>query len=107
MTMTMDLFQLRAHEGQKIIGEILHTLYKVIISRYYHISLSKDGLVLANSADPDEMAHSAAFHLGLHNLQNTCLGIFSLMCSFIRLLMVIQIEIDCTPKVKCHLFVKK
>ena len=25
MTMTMDLFQLRAHEGQKIIGEILHT----------------------------------------------------------------------------------
>ena len=26
MTMTMDLFQLRAHEGQKIIGEILHTM---------------------------------------------------------------------------------
>ena len=25
-TMTMDLFQLRAHEGQKIIGEILHTM---------------------------------------------------------------------------------
>ena len=24
--MTMDLFQLRAHEGQKIIGEILHTM---------------------------------------------------------------------------------
>ena len=22
----MDLFQLRAHEGQKIIGEILHTM---------------------------------------------------------------------------------
>ena len=26
MTMTMNLFQLRAHEGQKIIGEILHTM---------------------------------------------------------------------------------
>ena len=26
MTMTMDLFQLRAHEGQKIIGEIFHTM---------------------------------------------------------------------------------
>ena len=26
VTMTMDLFQLRAHEGQKIIGEILHTM---------------------------------------------------------------------------------
>ena len=26
MTMTMDLFQLRVHEGQKIIGEILHTM---------------------------------------------------------------------------------
>ena len=24
--MTMDLFQLRVHEGQKIIGEILHTI---------------------------------------------------------------------------------
>ena len=26
-------------------------------------------LVLTNSADPDEMQHSAAFHLGLHCLQ--------------------------------------
>ena len=26
MTMTIDLFQLRTHEGQKIIGEILHTM---------------------------------------------------------------------------------
>ena len=25
--------------------------------------------VLANSADPDEMAHSVAFHQGLHGLQ--------------------------------------
>ena len=27
-------------------------------------------LVLANSADPDEMQHDAAFHLGLHCLPN-------------------------------------
>ena len=26
----------------------------------------KISFVLANSADPDEMPHSAAFHLGLH-----------------------------------------
>ena len=25
-------------------------------------------LILANSADPDEMKHYAAFHLGLHSL---------------------------------------
>ena len=25
-------------------------------------------LILANSADPDEMQHYAAFHLGLHSL---------------------------------------
>ena len=25
-------------------------------------------LILANSADPDEMQHDAAFHLGLHYL---------------------------------------
>ena len=27
-------------------------------------------LILANSADPDEMQHHAAFHLGLHCVQN-------------------------------------
>ena len=30
----------------------------------------KNGFVLANSADPDEMPRSAAFHLSLHCLQN-------------------------------------
>ena len=28
----------------------------------------KIAFVIANSADPDEMLHYAAFHLGLHNL---------------------------------------
>ena len=35
-------------------------------------------LLLANSADPDEMQHDAAFHLGLHCLPSTRLGVFSL-----------------------------
>ena len=30
----------------------------------------------ANSVDPDEMQHYAAFHLGLHCLQFTRLGLF-------------------------------
>ena len=34
----------------------------------YYISFSEDRFVLANSADPDEMPHHAAFHLGLHCL---------------------------------------
>ena len=34
-----------------------------------HVFLSlKTNFVLANSADPDEMPHGAAFHLGLHGL---------------------------------------
>ena len=40
---------------------------QVIISKY-HISLKID-LVLKNSADPDEMAPYAAFHLGLHSIR--------------------------------------
>ena len=40
-----------------------------IISQKYCISFSKPSLSdLANSADPDEMPHYAAFHLGLHRL---------------------------------------
>ena len=31
-------------------------------------------LILANSADPDEMQHYAAFHLGLH-CQSTLIGV--------------------------------
>ena len=38
---------------------------QVIISAKNCISLKID-FVLANSADPDEMPHYAAFHLGLH-----------------------------------------
>ena len=36
-----------------------------VISKKYCISFLKIKLVLANSADPDEMPHYAAFHLGL------------------------------------------
>ena len=43
---------------------------QIMISKkkYLFISLNID-LVLANSADPDEMPHRAAFHLGFHCLQ--------------------------------------
>ena len=34
--------------------------------------------VLANSADPDEMPHYAAFHQGLHCLPKSHLGVSSL-----------------------------
>ena len=40
---------------------------QVIISKKYCISL-KIEFVVANSADPDEMPHYVAFHLGLHCL---------------------------------------
>ena len=38
---------------------------QIIISKNPRIYLKID-FVLANSADPDEMPHHAAFHLGLH-----------------------------------------
>ena len=31
--------------------------------------------LLANNVDPDEMPHHAAFHLGLHCLSSTYLGV--------------------------------
>ena len=40
---------------------------QVIISKKY-LSFLKINFVLAKSADPDEMPHYAAFHLGLHCL---------------------------------------
>ena len=44
----------------------------------YDVFLSlKIGLIIANSADPDEMQHYAAFHLGLH-CQGTRLGVSSI-----------------------------
>ena len=38
--------------------------------KIYRISFSEDliDFVLANSADPDEMQHHAAFHMGIHCL---------------------------------------
>ena len=69
----------------------------------YHVGII--AFVLANSAVPDEMSHSVAFHLGLHSLpkdlhrtdpddmshsvafhqglifcQRTCLGVSSTQC---------------------------
>ena len=42
---------------------------QIIIFKKYCILFSpKIDLVLANSADPDEMPHNAAFHLGLQCL---------------------------------------
>ena len=42
---------------------------QVIISKKYTLFLSlKINSVLANRADPDEMPHYVAFHLGLHCL---------------------------------------
>ena len=45
----------------------------------YDVFLSLDVvLILANSADPDEMQHYAAFHQSLHCRQGICLGISSM-----------------------------
>ena len=47
---------------------------------HYDVVLSLEAvLILANSTDPDEMKHNAAFHLGLHCLKITCLGVFSIL----------------------------
>ena len=39
-----------------------------MISKKYVVFFLKIDFVVANSADPDEMPHYAAFHLGLHCL---------------------------------------
>ena len=45
----------------------------------YDVFLSvKVVLILANSADPDEMQHNAAFHLGLHCLPEYLVSGFSI-----------------------------
>ena len=42
------------------------------------IPFSEDCFVLANSVDPDEMPHNAAFHMALHYLPKyTSLGNYS------------------------------
>ena len=42
---------------------------QVIISKNIVFLSLKIEYVIANSTDPDEMPHNAAFHLGLHCLQ--------------------------------------
>ena len=45
---------------------------QAIVSKQYRNSFSEEKLIvfiLANSEDPDEMPHYAAFHLALHCLQ--------------------------------------
>ena len=46
---------------------IIYTDSKNILHVPVFLSL-KINLVLANSADPDEMSHGVTFHLGLHGL---------------------------------------
>ena len=43
---------------------------QVILSKYMAFLSVNNGFIKANSADFDEMPRSAAFHLGLHWLQN-------------------------------------
>ena len=49
---------------------------KVFFNKSYCVFLTlKIVLILANSADPDEMQHYAAFHLCFHRLPRTLLGV--------------------------------
>ena len=65
------------HLGAQVFSSIdvsiIYIIYidvsQVIISKKYCISISEDPFVLANSADPDKMPPSVAFHLGFHSLQ--------------------------------------
>ena len=57
-----------------------HCIYRGVIGYNFknNVFLSlKINFVLANSVDPDEMTYYAAFHLGLHCLPSTCLGVSS------------------------------
>ena len=52
-----------------MVDYILKLWQVVIISKQFCICFSESiDSVLANSADPDKMAHAASFHLGLHFL---------------------------------------
>ena len=62
------------------ISQELSILYfkrsRVEFSQYmYDVFLTLIVLILANSADPDEMQHNAAFHQGLHCLPKYRLGV--------------------------------
>ena len=58
---------------------------QVILSKQFIFLSLKINFVLANSVDPDEMTHYAAFHLGLHCFQKysftRCLVLKGLICN--------------------------
>ena len=56
--------------------EMLKPICQAIWFRYSYRNMVE---LVANSGDPDQMPHSAAFDLGLHGLPVTCLGIQSSM----------------------------
>ena len=53
-------------------------LKKTFSSFSNYIFLHEGFLIFTNSADPDEMQHCAAFHLGLHCFQKKRLGVSSI-----------------------------
>ena len=59
--------------------------------------------IQANSADPDEMLPYAAFHLGLHCLQSTCL-LVSRMKRKLFLQTRAQLVVGLTPRIEICFF---
>ena len=49
----------------------------MFLKKQYCILFYRDFLTFINSADPDEMQHYAAFHLGLHCFQKCSFRVFS------------------------------
>ena len=47
---------------------IVHYIFQWVIGRTFQIIIFFNVFILDNSADPDEMPHFVAFHLGLHCL---------------------------------------
>ena len=58
-------------------------LYVPVNSFFSHVRMCLSGFnqywAEVNCADPGEMQHYAAFHLGLHGLSNYCLGVSNIL----------------------------